>query len=147
MVNKPKLSINTERDGLCFGCGQDNPIGLKLHFIRESETVRAEFTPGKIYQGWPGVVHGGIITSMLDEAMSHAAYFTGMNCITAKIEIHFRQPARVEETLIITARITRNTRKIIQSEARVTLNDGTIIAEGIGTQYVIDKVPGEASNV
>ena len=147
MVNKLKLSINTERDGLCFGCGKDNPIGLKLHFIWEGETVRAEITPSKIYQGWPGVVHGGIINCMLDEAMSHAAHFAGMNCLTAKMEVLFRQPARVEENLIITARITRNTRKIIQTEACVTSNDGTLIAKGTGTQYVIEKVPGETGNV
>ena len=145
MVTLPQVSINTDlSEGLCFGCGQNNPIGLKLSFRQDGKTVRAEFTPSKLYQGWPGVVHGGIIICMLDEAMSYAAHFEGISCLTAKMEIKFRSPVQIEEPLIITSSITRNTRKLVETEAKVCLRDGTVVAEGTATQFVVEKKSGDA---
>ena len=147
MVAMPQVSINTDlSDGLCFGCGHNNPIGLKLIFKHVGGTVRAEFTPGKLYQGWPGVIHGGIITCMLDEAMGHIARFTGRNCLTAKMEIKLRRSAFVGESLIITSSITRNTKRLIESKAEVCLQDGTLVAEGKATQFVIEGKSGAADS-
>ena len=58
--------------GLCFGCGKKNPFGLRLKFKRDGKSVRTEYTPGEYYQSWPDIIHGGIIVTMLDEAMGHA---------------------------------------------------------------------------
>ena len=61
MVRLPRVSINTDlSDGLCFGCGQNNPIGLKLIFRRDGYGVRTEFNPNQQHQGWPGVLYGGM---------------------------------------------------------------------------------------
>jgi len=147
MVVLPKVSIDTDmHKGLCFGCGQNNPIGLKLIFTRESDTVRAEFTPDRAYQGWPGVVHGGILTCLLDEAMSYAAYFEGVNCLTASMQIRLRQPVQVEEPLIITASIIKNKRKLIETRAQVCLKDGTVVAESTSKQFVIEAVPNDSGS-
>ena len=59
---------------MCFACGQKNPIGLKLSFRREGETVKTEFTPGELHQVWHGVVHGWIINTILDEAMAYVPF-------------------------------------------------------------------------
>lgn len=140
MVVLPRVSIDTDlNEGMCFGCGQNNPIGLKLNFKKEGDGCRAEFTPGKDYQGWRGVVHGGILTCLLDEAMSYAAHFSGAICLTASMQIRLRQPVKVEEPLIITASVTKNRRKVVESNARVCLRDGTIIAEGTAKQFVIEN--------
>ena len=86
MVTWPQKIIDTDKDfTMCFGCGQNNPIGLKLTFKWDGKTAKAEFTPNRFHQGWSGMIHGGIITSLLDEAMSYATLFEGMNCITASI--------------------------------------------------------------
>ena len=139
MVGMPRISINTDMsDGLCFCCGQNNPIGLKLSFQRDGRGVRTEFTPGKHHQGWPGVVHGGIIGCLLDEAVSYATNFEGLKCLTAKMEIRLRRPASLEEPLIVTSHITRHTRKLINCEAKLSLRDGTVVAEGKATQFVIE---------
>ena len=69
MKNWPRTSIDIEREyRLCFCCGQDNPIGLKLDFQWDGATARAEFTPTEFYQGWSRTVHGGILICILDEA-------------------------------------------------------------------------------
>ena len=138
MTTWPQISIDTVRGySQCFGCGQDNPIGLKLSFQWDGKTARAEFTPTEFYQGWSGLVHGGIIICMLDEAMSWVALFEGMNCITAKMQVKLRRLTAIGEPLIITGSITRKTRKLVASKAVVSLKDGTLIAEATANHFVV----------
>ena len=147
MTGWPQISIDTERDySMCFGCGQDNPIGLKLSFQWDGKTARTEFTPTKSYQGWSGVVHGGIIICLLDEAMSYAALFEGMHCATTKMQIKLRSPAPIDETLVITSSLTKRSRKLVDTKATVSLKNGTLIAEGTATQFVINTKTGDAIN-
>lgn len=148
MVAVPKVTLNSDlNEGFCFGCGCNNPIGLKLRFVREGNTVKAEFTPEKTHQGWPGLLHGGILGCLLDEAMSNAAYTTGNTCLTASITIRQRQPIKVATPLVVTARVTRHSKRLIETEGQVCLKDGTIVAESTAKQFVaqnetdkIDKV-------
>ncbi|MBW1739327.1 MAG: HAD hydrolase-like protein [Deltaproteobacteria bacterium] len=140
MVNLPKISVD-ESYGMCFGCGSDNPIGLKLSFKWDGKTTRAEFTPTGTYQGWPDMVHGGILMSILDEAMAYAARFEGMTCITAKIQARLKRPAVIGEPLIITASVIRKNRRLVQTKADIFLADGTSVAEGTATQFVVSIDP------
>ena len=140
MATWPKISINAYKEfSMCFGCGQDNPIGLKLSFQWDGETTRAEFTPNKLHQGLAGVVHGGIITCILDEAMGYAAYFEGVNCVTAEMRVRLRRPALIDEPLVITSHVTKKTRKLVKTKAAISLKDGTLIADGTATHFVIDS--------
>ena len=147
MATRRQKLIDTDKDfTMCFGCGQNNPIGLKLSFQWDGKTAKAEFTPNKFHQGWSGIVHGGIITCLLDEAMGYAALFKGMNCATASIQARLRRPALVGEPLIITSSTTKKTRKVVETEAAVFLKDGTLVAEGTSKHFVINPKPGDASN-
>jgi len=147
MVTWPQISLDTDRGySMCFGCGQSNPIGLKLSFQWDGKTARAEFTPTKLYQGWAGLVHGGIIMSILDEAMAYAALFEGVNCVTAKMQIKLSRLAPIDEPLIITSSTIKKTRKLVESKAAISLKDGTLIAEGTATQFVINTKTGDAIN-
>jgi len=144
MVTWPKVSID-ERYSLCFGCGQDNPRGLKLNFGWDGKTARAEFTPTKLYQGWSDMVHGGIIMCILDEAMAYAAKFEGMTCITARIQVKLNRPALIDEPLIVTSSVTKKTRKLVETKANISLTDGTPVAEGTATQFVVNTGSADAS--
>jgi len=147
MAGWPRISIDIEKGySLCFGCGPDNPIGLKLSFQWDGKTARTEFTPSKFYQGWQGVVHGGIITCLLDEAMSYAALFQGMHCATAEMRIKLRRPTLLDEPLIVTSSITRNTRRLVEAEANISLKDGTTIAEGTAKMFVINTKQDNTRN-
>jgi len=147
MANWTQLSIDTSKElSMCFGCGRDNPIGLKLSFQWDGKTARAEFTPTKFYQGWSGVVHGGIITCILDEAMIYAALFEGMNCVTAKMQVKLGRPASINEPLVITSSVTKKTRKLVETKAAVASKDGTLIAESTATQFVINTKQGKPKN-
>ena len=92
MEIRPKIKVDTGEDpAMCFGCGHLNPIGLKLKFSWDGETARAEFTPADVHQGWPGVVHGGIISCLLDEALNYPPYFLNCYCLTAEMKVRLRR--------------------------------------------------------
>ena len=148
MVALPKVTLNADLDeGFCFGCGRNNPIGLKLNFTRDGDTIRAEFTPDKTHQGWPGLLHGGILGCLLDEAMSNIAYATGNTCLTASINIRLKQPIKVEVPLVITARITRHRKKLIETAGQVCLKDGTVVAESTAKQFIAENEAGKPDKV
>jgi len=148
MVALPKVTLNADLDeGLCFGCGRNNPIGLKLNFTKDGDTIRTEFTPDKTHQGWPGLLHGGILGCLLDEAMSNIAYATGNTCLTASINIRLKQPIKVEVPLVITARITRHRKKLIETTGQVCLKDGTVVAESTAIQFIAENEAGKPDKV
>ena len=64
--------FNQKDHKVCFGCGSDNPHGLALEFTHDADGVRAEFVTREEHQGFRGMLHGGIVTAALDEAMGHA---------------------------------------------------------------------------
>jgi acyl-coenzyme A thioesterase PaaI-like protein len=143
MVTWPQISLGISGDyPLCFGCGQDNPIGLKLKFHWDGKTARAEFTPQEFYQGWPGLVHGGILICLLDEAMTYAAVFEGVNGVTARLQVDLKRPAAINEPLVVTSVLTRKSRKLVETRATVVLRDGTPVAEGTATHYVVSSRRG-----
>ena len=146
MVTWPKISIDTEKDlTMCFGCGQDNPIGLKLKFNWDGKVASTQFTPNKLHQGWSRLVHGGIITALLDEAMAYAALFDGVNTITATMEVKFKSPAPIDKPLIIDGSVIKKTRRLVETKAAISLTDGTLIAEGTATQFIVNTKLSKAN--
>jgi len=119
-----------EDDHHCFVCGEKNPHGLHLKFSLHEGKVSSEFVPQKIHQGYKDIVHGGIISAIIDEAMVKAALMQGIPAITAEIAVRFRNPLIVGEKAIIEATITNMNKRIIETSARIKKSDETLIAEG-----------------
>ena len=136
--NTPDL-VTKEGYTKCFACGQDNPVGLKLNFSWDGQTARAQFVPDEWHQGWPGVIHGGIIAVVLDEAMTYVPYFQGLHCITGRMEVRWRSHAVAGEQLLVTATATRQTRKLVECQSALTRPDGSTVAEGKALFYVINS--------
>jgi acyl-coenzyme A thioesterase PaaI-like protein len=130
----------------CFGCGQSNPIGLKLKAKRDGKTARTEFTPDKSHQDWSGIVHGDILSTLLDEAMDYAAIFSGLTCVAARMQIKLKRPAYIDELLIITEAVTESARKTLEAKATISLKDSTIIAESTATMFILAPMPSEPNN-
>ena len=89
----------------CFVCGKNNPIGLKLNYKKLGDGfIEAEFTPHKHLNGFTGILHGGIISSVLDDAMDWVLYLgTGKWYVTVKMTIDFKKSGTVERPLKIRA--------------------------------------------
>ena len=133
-----------ESYGNCFVCGENNPGGLQLHFDidKEKKTLKTTFVANPVYQGYDGIVHGGIITTLLDEAMAKLAYELGYKAMTASMEIRFKNPAPILEPLHVFGQITDADRRLIKAKARVTREDGTLLATA--TSKLLNQRPSSS---
>ena len=130
----------------CFGCGPDNPIGLKLNFDWDGQTASATFIPGEWHEGWPGIVHGGIVSVVLDEAMTYVPYFKGIHCVTGRLEVRLKGHIKAGETFKVNAESTRLTRKLMECKSTLIRDDGQTVAEGKALYYIVTHwdLPGGA---
>jgi acyl-coenzyme A thioesterase PaaI-like protein len=104
-------------DGYCFACGPKNSSGLGLEFRDQGGKAFAEFIPRKSHQGFTDIVHGGIITAVLDEAMMKALLFRGIFAMTAEIAVRFRNPLRVGDTSVVEGEIRTVTGRFVEASA------------------------------
>lgn len=119
-------------DGYCFVCGPKNPIGLKLKFHFNGKSIKTQFTPKKEHQGYLNIVHGGIISTLLDEAMVKLALAMNIPAVTASIEVRLRRALNVGETINVEAEILKNTKKTLETYAKATTKNNIVIADARG---------------
>ena len=118
---------------LCFVCGMENPIGLKAFFYDDDDgRVIVKFTPRQEHQGYPGVVHGGIITALMDEVIGRVVTSLDIWAVTAKLELKFRQPVPLGEELTIVGEMIRLRSRSFEAKGELRLEDGTVAVEGYG---------------
>lgn len=119
----------------CFVCGLDNPHGLGMSFYDDGPgRVIAEYRVPLRFEGYPGLVHGGIVASMLDEVLGRAAMAQDHNHfrMTAKMELHYRRPVPIEQPLRMEGEVTREKGRFVVAKARLFLPDGTLAVEAEG---------------
>ena len=124
-----------ESFGSCFVCGEKNSSGLRLHFKidQKKQTLQTAFVASPTYQGWDGIVHGGIVSTLLDEAMAKLVYELGYQAVTATLEVRFKRPAPILEPLQVYGEITEVKKRLIRARAWIEKGDGTVVAEGKST--------------
>lgn len=126
--------MELDDDQMCFVCGLENQGGLQLkfHLDRSDKSLSADFTPVKTWQGYKGMVHGGIISTVLDEAMTKLAYSLGMNAVTGKLTVRFKKPLLVGEKIVVTGRVLKESGRTVEAKAIAVKEDGTVVAEAEG---------------
>lgn len=127
-------------DGMCFACGPRNEIGLGLTFEPRGDEMVGEFLPRDYHQGYQGMVHGGILSVLLDEVMAHVLKQRGKKALTVRMEIQFKQIARVGERLRIKGRLLRERGKILELEAEVWTEDEVLVASATGKWMQVERV-------
>lgn len=131
---------------VCFACGSENPHGLHLRVERRDDGwEEARFTPQPWHAGWPGIVHGGLVGTLLDELMGYVAYHEGEPAVTARMSIEYRRPVRVGEPVIVRARRTGARHRLIEAEAEVVDASGRLLASARATLWRLDggRLPDE----
>ena len=116
----------------CFVCGVENRYGLGLEFFEIGDgRVAAERSLPDSYQGYPGIVHGGIVASMLDEIAGRAAMIGDHTHfrLTAKLDIRYRQPVPVGERIRVQGWVVEDRGKLATAHAEIRLADGSVAAE------------------
>lgn len=129
----------------CFGCGQANPSGLHLEFLLANDgTVVSYPTVSRSFDGHPGYLHGGIIATLLDEAMSKAVRAQASASMTRRMEVDYLLPVPSESPLRVEGRVVRNEGRKHWAEARVLNEKGIVLAQATG--FFIEARPGSAKS-
>ena len=116
--------MQPETQSACIACGPDHPHGLRLQFdLAADGSVSARWSPAEAWQGFRGIIHGGIVSTVLDEAMAKAVAATG-TALTGELRVRFRHPVVPGEELRIRGWIVERTRRVIRAEAVLTARDG-----------------------
>ncbi|HEY6413461.1 MAG TPA: PaaI family thioesterase [Edaphobacter sp.] len=132
-----------ERASHCFGCGPANPQGLHLVFTTDSNpegtTATAHLQLDRFHEGPPGHIHGGIVATLLDEAMSKLNRPLNVIAMTRHMEIDYLRPAPLFHPLILVSwHLSREGRKLFH-QAELQHSDGTVFARAKGVFIVVDE--------
>lgn len=119
---------------LCFVCGTENPHGLRVEYFDDGRRVWTELTPAEHHQGWPGVLHGGIISAVLDETIGRVAFLHDRWVHTAKLSLRFVKPAPLGKLLRASGELVKDGRRLMEMAGTLTLAEtGEVLAEATGT--------------
>ena len=114
----------------CIVCGAGNPIGLHVRFWGSGRRAWTKVKPGAGYQGWQGVLHGGIVTALLDDAMWYGIHqATGSVTLTAELTVRYRKPVSDDDLLTVGGELVRQRGRIYESAAQLFAGDGGVLAE------------------
>ena len=130
----------------CFVCGLENPIGLKLAFYQTADgEVSAEYTVDESYQGYPGVVHGGVVAAMLDEicGRSHMGVDPPRFMYTARLDIRYRKNVPVGQRLKLVGKAGKSKRRTATAHGAIYSPDGELLAEA---EALLVNVPQDVYN-
>lgn len=115
-------------DNGCFVCGRNNPHGLHLSFSYQDDQALCHLSIPGHYQGWQGIIHGGIVATLLDEIMAKAAHHAGYMAVTADISVQYRKPTPAGTPLLLKGRLIDKQHRIVLTEGELCAEDGTLLA-------------------
>ena len=123
----------------CFGCAPDNPIGLHMEFFEEGDNILCFWRPQNHFEGWVGVLHGGIISTLIDETagwvVTRKLQAAGM---TSKLDVTFRKPVTSSEVQVtVKAHLAEKRRNLALIDVVVENAHGEVCAEGRVTYFVM----------
>jgi acyl-coenzyme A thioesterase PaaI-like protein len=119
----------------CYACGDLNPIGLHLVFREEDGWAVADFMAKPDHQGYPGFVHGGLVATLLDEAIGWATYGNNIWALTGKLELRLRGIVPTGQPLIVRGRIDKDRGRTIDAVAELRDIEGKLLAEAKGLMF------------
>lgn len=133
-----------ERANYCFGCGPANPQGLHLVFTTdtthpENPVATAEFQLDRLHEGPPGHIHGGIVATLLDEAMSKLNRPLNVLAMTRHMEVDYLRPVPLYQPLVLISRHLRREGRKLFHQAEIQTPNGEVLARAKGLFIVLDE--------
>lgn len=118
----------------CVICGRENPVGLKVRFTATEGGVAAQVSAREHFQGFPGVLHGGLVCALMDDAMWWAVYAAHqIVTMTAEITVRYKEPVPVAAELTVRAQVVQaRGKRLFTAGSQVIGPDGKLLAEATG---------------
>ena len=130
-----------EKANYCFVCSKANPKGLHLNFSYiESGVAIAHFSLEKEYEGYPGIVHGGILAAILDDAMGNVEYLKGFVSYTMEMYTRYLKPCYVGEELTVRGWVKRIHHKVVETEGDIRDEEGNVKVRSRGKYYIAGRI-------
>jgi uncharacterized protein (TIGR00369 family) len=123
----------------CFVCGDKNDCGLKVDFFYDQGVARAEYVPDDRFQGYKGILHGGIISSLLDEVMIKAVIAQNLLVVTAEIEVKFLKPVKIGERLSLEGKVIEEKGRIFVAQGKACNAKKEIVAMAKGKFFKVTE--------
>jgi len=142
---KHKVMKKYANSKMCFVCGTKNKFGLNASFYElENNELVAIFTPDEKHQGYPGRLHGGIASTILDETIGRAMMIMDENIwgVTVDMNIKFRKPIPLNEEIRVIGRITDQNKRFFEGSGELILQNGdkAVTAKGKYIKLPLDKI-------
>jgi len=124
------IIMEVRNNNMCFACGKDNPIGLKLDFeLVEDNIAKAIFKPKEKHQGYGGIMHGGLVTTLLDESMAKVLELNRIAAVTGEIDVRFKKAVKIDQKLKIEGKLLDDYKdKLFYTEAYLYGEDDELLA-------------------
>jgi len=140
---KVRAAQNVSR--MCVVCGLDNPAGLKARFFElDSGELAGVFQPREEHQGYPGRLHGGIASAILDETIGRAVSIDDAKAwgVTVELTVRFRAPVPLDSEVRAVGRVVRDSSRLFEGSGEIVLDDGTVAVEASGKylKMPIDRI-------
>ncbi|MCI0405999.1 MAG: PaaI family thioesterase, partial [candidate division Zixibacteria bacterium] len=120
----------------CFVCGDKNPLGLAVKFYEKDGGAAAEFVPQKVLEGYRGLLHGGILSSLLDEVMIKAVLAKDVYCVTAELAVRYKKPVEIADKLTLFGYIEKENGRVYTAKGWAKNQKGELAAEAVGKYFV-----------
>ncbi|MDO8879654.1 MAG: PaaI family thioesterase [Coriobacteriia bacterium] len=130
---------------MCMVCGIENAAGLKARFLElETGELAGVFTPRPEHQGYPGRLHGGIASTILDETIGRAINISDRDAwgVTVELTVRYRKPVPIDAPVTAIGRITKDSGRLFEGTAEIVLADGSVAVEARGRymRLPIDRI-------
>lgn len=134
------MALDLQDDHMCYVCGKENPAGLKLDFRHPKPGVlTAEVVFSKEHQGYRNIVHGGMVTMVLDEMMVNLAWKEGKPAVTAELTVRLKRPTVVGEKILFEGRIDREEGRLLHASASARDPQGALLASATAICMRVQK--------
>lgn len=115
-------------DNRCFACGSENPAGLRLDIRESADGVFAKIKMNPVFQGYQNIIHGGIVSTILDEMAVWASFKRGHKAATAELNVRIKKPMYVDTEYTATGRVVNIKHKLVMAQAEIKDFNDEIIA-------------------
>ncbi len=122
----------------CFVCGKKNPIGLKMSFNYQDKLATASFALPKHLEGYDGIIHGGIVSAILDEAMAKIILHNNIKAFTVNLNVDFKKPLKPEHPYVVEGSISVLRKKTVLTTASI-FDGNTIYATAAAKFFIVEK--------